>query len=334
MRRLLALSLTLFVAACATAPTPKAPPVKIPEEPKEVVTPELPPADGWALVEPAGMMAYPDDDIQRHRVNGEDWANISIHGKVIKENGYSWNLLRFTNTLKPNGPLWVIPHDDENAAFDAMLVALRTYGGVAVVVNSGPGTSRNQSGYGPCGVEQGSVSACDPNRNFDSRTPLFTAAIMDQWKQGQPIIALHTNKAGFAGDGHDGGGQITMLDIAAARRGENRPARNAYFGNGLVPTLNNYDSFPLMPFRGSEGGPDAKAVACRNALNAKGIHFWHERVDTSDGSLSNYLVLNRPQIAYINIESRQETDLKVSADRHLAVLASMWELCGYYFVKN
>lgn len=289
---------------------------------------------GWILLETGNLLTIEDDDIRRHNATGEDWGDITVHEKRLSENGYNWDLLRFSSKLKPHGPLWVVPHDDENAAFDAAIIALRVYGGVAIVINSGPGASRNMPGYGPCGVRSGSVANCDPNRNFSDRTPLYSAAFLDQWQPGQPIIALHTNTPGFAGDGHGGYGQITVLDTAAAKRGEHRPARNAYFGNGIVPRLNNYDSFPLMPFRASDGSPKAKDVACRTALNATGVHFWHERVGASDGSLSNYVVLNRPEITYINIESRQEADLKIASDRHMAVLASMWAVCGGYFVKD
>ena len=51
-----------------------------------------------------------------------------------------------------------------------------------------------------------------------------------------------------------------------------------------------------------------------------GVHFWHERVAQSDGSMSNYLILNRPDIAYFNAESRAEIDLAVAASRHKTMI--------------
>jgi hypothetical protein len=58
-----------------------------------------------------------------------------------------------------------------------------------------------------------------------------------------------------------------------------------------------------------------------------GIHFWHEPVRASDGSLSNYLALNRPDIAYMNAESRAEVDLVLAAHRHAIMIEAYLENC-------
>jgi hypothetical protein len=77
----------------------------------------------------------------------------------------------------------------------------------------------------------------------------------------------------------------------------------------------NYDTLGLIAYAAGNGGPGAADVACREYLTNAGIHFWHERVQHSDGSLSNYLALQQPEIPYFNAESRSETDLLQSAAR-------------------
>lgn len=59
-----------------------------------------------------------------------------------------------------------------------------------------------------------------------------------------------------------------------------------------------------------------------------GVHFWHERVARSDGSMSNYLVLNHPDIAYLNAESRLETDLILASSRHKVMINAYLDGCN------
>ena len=117
--------------------------------------------------------ALADDDLARHSQDPAYLDGLALTSLSFSENGFAWQLLRFDNLAKPDGPLWVVPHDDENAAFEAVIAALRLHGGRAIVVNSS-GSLRRQSGSGRCGVRSGIVSACDPNRNFAADAPLFT----------------------------------------------------------------------------------------------------------------------------------------------------------------
>jgi hypothetical protein len=89
--------------------------------------------------------------VQRNRDNVEFLAGSSVSEARFSEAGFNWHLLRFVNDAKPDGPLWVVPHDDENAAFDAAIAALKHYGGVVIAVNSGAGSARLQVGQGRCG---------------------------------------------------------------------------------------------------------------------------------------------------------------------------------------
>jgi hypothetical protein len=287
-------------------------------------------AADWRAVDPVQLQALQDDDIERHRSVEGSFEGLEISETRFSENGFDWHLLRFANAAKSDGPLWVVPHDDENAAFDAMLAGLRKHGGIAIVVNTGSTNSRRQAGAGVCGVRTAASSACDPNRNFDARTPLFTNSILGEWKAGRPIIALHTNSDGFSGDGAGGRGDITTLDARAYLNGDRRVRRDGYFGISPVEPLDDPDVYAIIPYHSARGISEGE-VACRTALNRKGINVWHERVGKSDGSLSNYIALNWREVAYINFEAQRDVDLSVGAeaqqimfDAYLAECSALW----------
>ena len=276
---------------------------------------------------PVEILQPVDDDIGRHAGDARYFHGIDISEVRFTENGFAWHVIRFTNAAKPVGPLWVTPHDDENAAFEAMIAAIREHGGSGLAVNSGPGSSRNQSGEGRCGVVARKVASCDPNRNFGAATPIFTAVFLGQHIKDQPVIALHTNGLGFAADGSEGRGNITMLDRAAYRRGIFAPRSGGLFAVQPQMVMANYDSFGITAFLAKNGGPSAEAARCGRALADAGIHFWHEPVSKSDGSMSNYLVVHQPEIRYFNAESRHESSLDVAAARHRIMAAAYLSNC-------
>ncbi|HEV7234409.1 MAG TPA: hypothetical protein VGN36_09190 [Sphingorhabdus sp.] len=272
----------------------------------------------------AELLKTADDDIGRNIGKPDYFDGVRVSEYRFSENGFDWHLIRFASSAKPDGPLWMVPHDDENAAFDAMIAAIKERGGVGVTVNSGPGSLRRQAGNGVCGVRAQTVTTCDPNRNFDASTPLFTDAFLSQRPKDQPIVALHTNTYGFSGDGHGGRGEITVLDREAYRRGETKPRDGALFAVNPKADMANYDTLGLTAYRASDGTP---AEQCGRAIADAGVHFWHERVAKSDGSMSNYLILNRPEIAYFNAESRAEIDLAVAAARHRKMIEAYLDGC-------
>ena len=269
-----------------------------------------------------------DDDIQRHAGDADYFKSIQIDERIVSENGFVWHLLRFKSTVKPVGALWMVPHDDENAAFEGAIAALKQHGGVAVVVNSGPGSARRQAGKGTCGVRTDVVTSCDPNRNFAASSPKFTDAFLSQRAAGQPVIALHTNSPGFSGDGRGGNGEITMLDVAAFKRGKIQPRSGGYFAMKPTADMANYDTLALTAYLAQNDKPAVPAIACRNAMTKAGVHFWHERVGQSDGSMSNYLTIKYPDIAYLNAESRLEPNLDVASKRHQVMVAAYLKGCA------
>jgi hypothetical protein len=283
-------------------------------------------AQPWTELDASALALVQDDDLERHRAEPAFLQGVQVSELRFRENGFDWHLLRFVNADRPDGPLWVVPHDDENAAFDAMIAALRKYGGTGIAVDTGPASTRRQPGSGPCGVRPMVSSACDPNRNFDRRTPLFSSAILDLRQAGQPVIALHTNSDGFAGDGEGGRGDISMLDAAAYRAGVVRPRANGYFGNGTVPQLDNPDIYAILPYARAKG-LSAADVKCRQALNAAGANVWHEHVGVSDGSLSNHVALNLPDVRYMNAEARRDADLAEAAQAQLLMVDAYLGQC-------
>ena len=276
----------------------------------------------WQDIATADIPKVQDDDLVRHAAEPDFLGGVTVSEMRFSEAGFNWHLLRFVNVAKSDGPLWIVPHDDENAAFDSAIAALKAHGGVAVVVNSGSGSSRSQSGQGTCGGRTPILSRCDPNRNFSSATPLFTNAHLDQHSVGQPVIALHTNSPGFG----PGKGDITILDAAAANKGKMRPRKNGYFGGAGPAALKDYDSYAIIPFVAPK--IQDYDVRCRNALVQAGVHVWHEAVGKSDGSLSNYAVLEKTNMAYVNMESRREANLTVASERHRLMVDVYLKGCG------
>jgi hypothetical protein len=280
----------------------------------------------WVTVPPEALVDL-DDDVARNIATIGFFNGIRISEVRISENGFDWHLLRFSRMDDAAGPNWVVPHDDENAAYDAMIAALRQYGGVGIAVNTGPGSARRQAGLGVCGVRAVTFESCDPNRNFDARAPLYTETIVAQFAAGRPIIALHTNGHGFSGDGQGGRGDVTILDRDAYMRGQIVARAYGRLAVNVAAEMDNADTLALAPFLANEGGPSENDNACGLAMSQAGIHFWHEPVRASDGSLSNYLAINQPDLAYVNAESRVEIDLAVAVSRHGIMIAAYLNAC-------
>jgi hypothetical protein len=186
---------------------------------------------------------------------------------------------------------------------------------------------RRQTGFGPCGVRAKPVAACDPNRNFDARTPLFTSAILSALPKGQPIIALHTNGDGFSGDSKGGRGDITLLDAAAFRQGRVGIRDDGYAGQGEDPLLDDPDVYAILPYTAATdiAAADKK---CRAALTAENINVWHEKVRRSDGSLSNYVALNFPLQAYVNFEAQRDDDLAPAVEAQRQMIDAYMKGCA------
>ena len=94
----------------------------------------VPPA--WS--EPIDPLMIDDEDFARHR-DPKEWAGLSVRRLVFSDGEINWSVWRIVNELHRDGPLWVLPHDNENATFGAALIALRRYGGIVMAIDDRAG---------------------------------------------------------------------------------------------------------------------------------------------------------------------------------------------------
>jgi len=238
-----------------------------------------------------------DGDVIRNRAALAN-RDLCLRLEVFTEGKLHWVLQIVQNRKHPNGPLWVVPHDDEDVAFDSAVYAVSQYGGTVVAVE------RNGDRYNRIGKRKQ-----DPNRNFQvrgegkcrlqlARSPLFTRNAMRWLKKGQPVIALHTNKKGYdlipEPDEEKSKGNVSIgiertEDSHITEFPAARPIRAKSPNDTLI-----YVASRVPP------GRDPRLQSFVKALNDSGIHVLHEHVEHNDCSLSNYAVLRG--LPYVNIE--------------------------------
>jgi len=210
------------------------------------------------------------------------FGDVCATARRFSERGRDWTIHTFDTGRR--GPLFVLPHDDEDAALTTAAWALGRYGGAATVVESGG---------------RRLVGGIDPNRNFDAdrldcgkqggRSDRFVAAMLSPG--GRPIVALHTNARGAARTG--GAGSVSI--------------RAPYAGATAFPSasatggLASEDAMVILASR--RGADDQRIRRLAQRLNAAGVNVLVERVDTArtDCSLSHYAVANN--LNYANVEA-------------------------------
>ena len=131
---------------------------------------------------------------------------LCLTNLILSENGADWRMSIIRNTGLP-GPLWFVPHDEEDVAFTAAVYAVERYGGVVVAVeNNGRRLVDGRDPNRIFATTPFAVDACDGAR---APTPLYTSAILQEWDRSFPIIGLHNNWDGFVEGG--GAGTISVL---------------------------------------------------------------------------------------------------------------------------
>ncbi len=240
-----------------------------------------------------------DGDVTRNQAALAS-PDLCLRLEVFTEGNLQWVLQIIQNKKRPRGPLWVVPHDDEDVAFDSAVNVVLRYGGAVVAVE------RNHDRYNrPLAGKKKQ----DPNRNFDvgegtkcrlqlARSPAYTRRVLRWLSKGQPIIALHTNKEGYdvvpEPDEDKSKGNVAIgierkLDSNITEFPSPRPIRAMSPNDTLI-----YVASQRLP------DADPKLMRFVGALNSSGIHVLYEYVEKNDCSLSNYAVLK--SIPYVNIE--------------------------------
>lgn len=243
---------------------------------------------------PVDPLALADDDFARHRDPAE-WRGLAVTRVEFREERGAWRLYRIANLRKPRGPLWFVPHDNENAGFEAALAGVRKHGGVVFAVDSGiveDGKRRNGA------VDRG--RPIDPNRNFRDGYPRYAETILADYARGaRPIIALHTNSPGFDTDAsrcnqsdRPGRGEVSIRfcdDVMQPRPSQRR-----------AWPFDDDDSLAYVAWR---NGTSPATAWCGRALAEADFNVVFERVAVSDGSLSNYALLRG--MDYVNFETQE-----------------------------
>lgn len=214
-----------------------------------------------------------------------------IKEKKLNEAGLDWRIFVIKNKKKKSGPLFVVPHDNENSAFSAGVHGLNKYGGTLVAVEAG---------------ERRIFKGQDPNRNFGTNrttanrcrlqrapAPRYTHLMLKHRKRGQPIIALHSNANGFSGNGGRG-------NISIKRKGDAIP-----FVSSIARSRRLKDEDTLIVLASTKRPSQDRRLSRKVEYFTKkaGINVLYERVTTAknDCSLSNYAALNGIG-PYFNIE--------------------------------
>lgn len=280
-------------------------------------------ADPPAIVTPGDPLTVQDDDFARHRDPAE-WQGLTVERIEFQNERTRWRLWRIADPARRAGPLFFVPHDNENAGFEAALAELRQRGGVVIAVDSGvdPEHDGQRLNYA---VTSG--WPVDPNRNFDSALPGYAARVLADLSHGAwPIIALHSNTKGF--------------DTRLSTCNRSDPP-----GNGVIsirfcdavytphPSRSRawpFDDDDTMAFASWRAGRDPSAAFCGNTLAAADFNLVFEEVAITDRSLSNYAVLH--DIAYLNFETLDQGSdplpLADSRNRLMAMVDRALALCG------
>lgn len=215
----------------------------------------------------------PDVDVDFRRVK-LDPAEFCVSYEQFQDAGETWKLEIIQHWTHP-GILWVVPHDNEDAAFDSAIALMRQYGGTVVAVETGE--KRNNVNL-------------DPNRAFGERgfvckrsrpAPEYTRRVLRFRAPNAPIVALHTNRL----DGN--------ISIRSPEPGEKAfPARPQTLIGGDHHLIFLASAPGVIP-------PLERAV---RSLNEEGVNVIVEQVtyENNDCSLSNYATLKN--LPYFTVE--------------------------------
>ncbi|WP_136657354.1 hypothetical protein [Nitratireductor sp. XY-223] len=234
----------------------------------------------------------------------DDLLCVSEHR--FKENGVNWIVHIIEHKDKRPGPLWAVPHDNENVAFDTALYGLYRYGGKIVSVDSA-GKRLN--------------AGIDPNRNFTGNkkacgrySPKYTDLFMSAYQRGRPIVALHSNALKSRKTGGSGGVSINSPFSNTSVHKAKKP----------IPSQSNEDTLAFVASTKKYGADHTvdKRIA---SLNNQGINVMRELVSRrgNDCSLSNYASLTNIK-DYFNLEV-----VHGDGQTHMNMVDRLMKILGY-----
>ncbi len=194
-----------------------------------------------------------------------------------------------TNPSRTNGPIWVVPHDDEQSAFDAAVYAALAYGGGFVAVENGE-RRKLPGGRDPNRLFGTDKTVCKAGHRPSSS---LTRAIMKLAANPSGVyLALHSNR-----NGKDGGISAHVGQAGTLTGLPTLSPVNTALGDGDNAIL----------FAGRTSAKGAEVMRLAGDLNSQGVNVIYEQVTRTgnDCSLSNYLVAERNVKVglYFNIEA-------------------------------
>ncbi len=227
----------------------------------------------------------------------------------FRESDRDWHLVVVRNLQTP-GPLWVVPHDEEDAAFLTAIHAVLRYGGVAVIVEN---------------AENRLVDGLDPNRNFAATetaaagcdapvaAPRYVEEFLRHRDAAFPVVGLHTNWNGHAGAGGRGTISINRID-----------SKMIPFPSFVAEGRFADEDTIVMVVSGRPPAENGAGMATVRRLNAAGLHVIYRYVTeaNNDCTMADYLTLNGLG-PYLNLEAEHG-----DVETHIALLDRVMAFVG------
>jgi hypothetical protein len=143
-------------------------------------------------------------------------------------------------------------------------------------------------------VEPGAIIGGCPNA--DALDAAFATAVLRDWTGRDPILSLHSNAPGIAGDGAGGRGSISLL-----RPG---PGQLAFAGAPVATEPQLADPDNLIYITGPTAHPNLEQRTRIGQIQAAGLNVLYSRIDprAQDCSLSDFLTLRGQSDLYFNVE--------------------------------
>lgn len=233
------------------------------------------------------MPLHQIDDYDLKRSDLSTLPGICMRMVTFNSLGLAWRLQVFE---KPGyeGPLWLVPHDNENSGFDTGLYALSRYGGATVAIDTDG--ERDNMGRDPNRIFGRENDACPFGGPLDVA---FTDVVMRYRQSDHWVVALHSNERGYWGDGVGGQGNVSI------RIRDNNYRRN------FVPQGDAVGASPddTMVYMAGLTFPPSDPGQPIQALTGEKINVIFERVVSSrnDCSFSNFAALHNLGV-YFNME--------------------------------